>query len=948
MSLQFIIGNSGSGKSTFSYKKMIEESLQHPDTSYYVIVPEQFTMQTQKTLVELHPGKGILNIDILSFERLAYRVFEETGGDNRKLLEETGKSMILQKLVQDQEKNLVYLRSQMKKPGYLAEMKSLLSEFMQYDIGEEEMEDMIRDAGDKKLLEMKLRDAGTLYHAFRSYLEGHYMTSEEVLDVLLKVLPLSQKLRGSVMLFDGYTGFTPIQNKVLQELLAICSKIYVTVTMDIRENFFGAAKPHQLFYMSRKMIQSLATLTRDQEDPILVKAESPFRFEQAPAISFLEQNLFRYRKDTYDQEQDQVQIFAASNPRQEMEEVARRMVRYVREKGYHYGEMAVITGDLTAYASVAEQVFTEAQVPYFIDQKHSILMNPFVEFLRSAVEMAVTGYSYETVFRYLRCGMSDLSRDEIDQLENYVLALGIRGYKAWSESWVRNAAGLQPGEILVLNQLRQRFVEEIAILRATFSGGKKTVREFVTGLYEFGVSCEIQKKLYIREKRFAAAGSKAMEKEYAQIYGILMNLFDKMVEILGDQEVTAQEFRQILETGMSEAKVALIPPSVDEVLVGDMERTRLKDIRALFFVGVNDGYIPKKTESGGILTELDRDFLEDRGVVLAPGPKELMNMQRFYLYQNLTKPSEVLCLSYSHSNARGEAQNPAYLVASVRTLFPKLEVASAANPSDPVSLLQTPGTSLDYFLQGLLSLDYREEEPVFQELYSWYLKSPVYGPFVRRLVEASFSRKPKDVISQAVARVLYGEISPYQATRLERFAACSFAHFLRYGLTLAERAEYELRSMDMGNIIHQVLEDFAQEVRKQGLVWKYLNEEQRSNLVDRCLEKVASDYGNTILKSNARNNYMIERIRRILNRTVWALQEQLINGEFEPEGFEIAFSGGRIDRLDVLEEENQVYVKVIDEHMLECAALTLVYGYGPRKSQRVLDEDSVDISDDLL
>ncbi len=238
MSLQFIIGNSGAGKSWYAYQTIIEASGKHPDTLYYVVVPEQFTMQTQKTLVEMHPGKGILNIDILSFERLAYRVFEEVGGDNRKLMEETGKSMVLQKLVQAHKKELPYLGNQMKKPGYLNEVKSLVSEFMQYDVQEEELTEMQEKAGDRQLLQMKLQDVGTLYRAFRKYLEGHYMTGEEVMDVLMNMLPLSEKVKNSVLLFDGFTGFTPVQIKVIRELLAICGRVYVTVTLDTRENPF--------------------------------------------------------------------------------------------------------------------------------------------------------------------------------------------------------------------------------------------------------------------------------------------------------------------------------------------------------------------------------------------------------------------------------------------------------------------------------------------------------------------------------------------------------------------------------------------------------------------------------------------------------------------------------------------------------------------------------------
>ena len=477
---------------------------------------------------------------------------------------------------------------------------------------------------------------------------------------------------------------------------------------------------------------------------------------------------------------------------------------------------------------------------------------------------------------------------------------------------MRLSRDMDPTSIMELNVIRERFVTEIRSLAEGFAGKKKTVAEYSRCLYEFIVQSRVQEKLGVQELLFKQHGDRAMEKEYAQIYGIVMNLLDKMVSILGEETVSAEEYRQLLETGMGQAKVALIPPGIDQVLVGDMERTRLKDIRALFFVGVNEGCIPKNTESGGILTEMDRDFLGEQGIELAPGPKELMNTQRFYLYLNLTKPSERLCLSYSMSNGKGEATGPAFLIRTMQTLFPKLKTEHAQEPRNELDLIETPNTAVEYLLSCLTDEEKRKDNPVFEELYSWYLNSPEYCTVTEKLTEAAFIRKPIDQISKSVAKALYGEVSPNGATRLERFSACAFAHFLKYGLEVKERAEYEFKAMDMGNVIHQALEDFATEIHRRKLKWSELSDELRDAIADECLDKISADYGNTILQSSARNQYMIERTRRILRRTVWALQEQLRNGKFQPEGFEVSIGGGRIDRLDVMKTDDKVYVKIID------------------------------------
>ena len=910
MSLQFIMGSSGIGKTHYACEQIIRESLEHPEKRYYIIVPEQFTMQTQRNVVEMHPGKGILNIDVLSFERLAYRIFEEVGGAREVLLDDTGKSMVLAKLVQKHKKELPYLGSQMNKAGYLDEVKSLISEFMQYDVKDEEMEEMLEKAGEESLLYRKMKDVELLYTSFKEYLEGHYITGEGVMDALRAAIPFSAKMKNSVVLLDGYTGFTPIQLHVIRELLIVCDRILVTVTMDARENPTGMGKPHQLFYMSKKMIHSLTGLTHDLEDPVFLKNREKGRFAGSPALGFLEQHLFRYKKAVYEKKQQEISLFAARSPIKEMEETARQIRRMVREEDLKYGEIAVITGNLEAYKSIASQVFEEAQIPYFLDEKHSILLNPFVEYIRAALEMVTNGFSYESVFRYLRCSMSAVTRSEADMLENYVLALGIRGFGKWSEKWVRIYRGMPEEDIQSLNEYREKFVAEVQSLAQGFQGGKKKVCEYCYSLYQFITECEIQKKLKEQELYFQEKGEKALEKEYAQIYGIVMELLDRMVEILGEEEITRAEFTQLLEVGFAKSKVALIPPSMDQVLVGDMERTRLKEIKVLFFVGVNEGNIPKNTDSGGMLTQMDREFFADQGMELAPGPKELMNTQRFYLYLNLTKPGQKLILSYCISNGKGEPVSPAYLIHNILAMFPKCQVEEAEEKEYTLDGMELPATSMSCFLKGL---EEGKKDPLFAELYSWYLLHPEYENKVRSLVEASLARKPADKISKSVAKALYGEVSPYGATRLERFSACAFAHFLQYGLLLTQRAEYEFKAMDRGNVMHGALEKFAREVKKEGLKWASLTEEQRNTIIDRCVEEVTADYGNTVLKSSARNEYMIQRTKRILRRTVWAVQEQLKSGEFDPEGFEVVFQGGRIDRVDSMEtEDGKLYVRVID------------------------------------
>ena len=931
MPLHFIFGASGAGKSHYIYQKIIQESMEHPGRQYLVLVPEQFTMQTQKELVMMHPKKGILNIDVLSFERLAYRVLEETGESCAQVLEETGKSLVLRKVSQEKKKELKILGEKMKKQGYISQMKSMVSELKQYEVTKEDMDLMLDYAKNKPELYYKLKDISVLYRGFFDYLEGNFITQEEVLEVLGRMAGKSGKLAGSVMVLDGYTGFTPIQLQLLERILPLCETMYVTVTMDDRLDPYRPGSPHHLFHLSRETVSKLCKLAGaagSQIEETWVKENG--RFSANKPMAFLERNLFRFRKEVYTEEQQAVHIRESRNPAREMEETALMIRRLMREEGYRCRDFAVITGDMETYADHAARAFDKFDIPCFIDRKKSVFMNPFVEFLRSAVDMLLENYSYESVFRLLRCGLLDLPCRDMDRLENYVLGMGIRGFRKWQEEWVLHYRGEKPEEVPEIDRIRQQLMDTLAPFTEQMKTRKGTVRERVLAFYEFITACGIQEKLDRSGKAFAKENAMDRAKEYEQIYPMVMDLFDKMTEVLGEEKVSLREFKELLEAGLSEVKIGIIPPSSDQVLVGDMERTRLKDIRVLFFVGVNDGKIPREDAAGKILSDLNREDLKASSVALAPTYRENLYTQRFYLYLNMTKPSDKLYLSYSRADDGGEPMTQSFLIGAVRKLFPALVLERPFE--DAVWDVENPKSALAYLAWGFKEILEREPSLLWKELFSWYQKQDAWKQTMENMVEGAFRINPEDEIGRSVARALYGITLENSATRLELFAQCACAHFMAYGLELKERARYEFSPMDMGNVLHSGLESFAKKMHQRGLSWTALDEVQMDEMAEDCVEEVVSYYGNTVLKSSARNEYMVSRVKRMMKRTIWALTKQMEQGAFTPSRFEVSFAMadslesinialskeekmkllGRIDRVDTCEEEDKVLVKVID------------------------------------
>lgn len=913
MPLKFVFGPSGSGKSSYLYQHVIQESMKYPERNYIVLVPEQFTMQTQKDLVMMHERKGIMNIDVLSFARLAYRVFEETGGGGLPVLDDEGKNLILRKIAGDYESELKMLGGHMKKQGYISEVKSVISEFTQYDIGENEIERVMESAGESSRLYYKLADIRLLYRGFTDYLREKYITKEELLDVLSCEVEKSERLKNSTVVLDGFTGFTPVQDRLLGELMRHCREVIVTVTMDRRGNPYVYEHPYQLFALSKQMVTSLLQIAKQNkipvEEPVELYDHVPWRFKEQEALAFLEKHLFRYGAGAYEKEQEQVKLHLAKNPKEEAYAVAEQVRRMMREDRYRLRDIGVIVSDMDVYADHLKQAFIKYDIPFFMDHKRSILLNSFVEYIRSVLHMAEQSFSYESVFRFLRTNLAGFTYEEIDELENYVIGLGIKGYKHWQEKWTRKLRGMAQEDLDKMNHYRRQLVEKVDGLIYVLRQRRKTVADITRAIYEFMVQENLQVRLAEQEELFKAKGELALAREYAQIYRIVIELFDKFVELLGDEQVSLSEYCKLLDAGLEEARVGVIPPEVDQVVIGDMQRTRLKDIKALLFAGANDVYLPGALLRTGLLSELDREKFAREKLTLSAGGKEKAYVQKFYLYLNLTKPSEKLDIYYSKVSADGKSVRPSYLIQELQKLFPKLKVRDEERYLKEQELTENIG--FDRMIREFVQKRH-ETDGAWCELYNWYKKNPKWQEKVERFLEAGYYRKPLDALTEEAAKRLYGEEFEASITRMERFAVCAFSHFLTYGLGLREREEYDFQAADLGNVCHRALERFSYKVEREAGDWLKLTEEKRKQYVEESVEEAIADYGNSILYSSSRNAYLIVRMKRMLEKTVWALTKQLAAGDFKPSAYELRFANGKIDRVDTCEDGDCVYVKVID------------------------------------
>lgn len=933
MSLQLLMGAAGSGKSTALFRELIDGSLQDPDRAWFVLVPEQFTLETQADIVRLHPRRGTMDLDIVSFERLAFRVFEEMGIPLPVLLDDMGKLLVLRKVASKHAADLGIFRKNLKKAGFLEELKSVLSEFCQYRIGPDRLEELGGQFEKRPLLQEKLKSLGRLYRNFNEELDENTVPKEELLHVFCQYIPASEQIRGSVIGLDGFTGFTPVQYEVLRLLLRHGARVTVTLTA---EELSGGRKTEEeeLFYLSRKTGEELKRIASEEGVEVLpdryLAQNPPVRFRESPALAALEKNFGRFPIHAFAGETSPespaakaVRIREAADPAAEAEQIAREIRRLVREEGLRYREIAVVAGSLEEYRHALEEAFARNQIPGFLDSGRRLIQNPLSAFVLGLLETVERGMDYESVFRCLKSGFLTADEGAVDRVENYVLSRGIRGRAAWERSWDDEK-----------NPHLEEEKSEIAGGLTDFYGRMKpkelTVSDRLSILSAFLEELRVEETMEVWRKRFEEAADYASVKEYEQAPELLAGLFGKIEGIMGGEALSLKEFREILTTGLEETKVGVLPAGMDQVLVGDMTRSRLKDIHVLFFAGMNDGIVPAKDGSGGVLSELEREQLKEAGAALKPTVRENSFIQKFYLYLAFTKPDRQLILSYSRMNGQGKSRLPSGYLRQVEKIFPEVVREVFPDGEDELAGIATRETARQALANGFRRLLDEESPGSGRKLYDWFLTREEEKPFLAFLKEAGFYRYEEDAIGAAAARALYGENLSGSVTKLEQYAACAYAWFLQSGLALTERRLHGFEARDMGSLLHLALEEYIRKMLEEGFGWDFPEELQKEKISE-CVEEALRRDGREVFEEGARSRYLVRRLTRIAERTVWALSEQGKKGDFLPESVETTFSAadtgamnlrldeneilrlrGKIDRIDVCEDGEICYVKVID------------------------------------
>ncbi len=944
----FIFGAAGSGKSTYIYRYLTQEAIAHPDTQYYLFVPEQNTLKAQRELISIGERHGMLNLDVLSFQLLFYRVLEELGIEAPAVLDEVEKALLIRKacLEADKASELKVYSKKLSARGFIEQIKSLLSEFYQYRIDADKLKTM-EDAAASQLLKGKLSDIRNIYIRFTKLLAEKAVIPEEIPVLLLKYLERSQILKNAVIVFDGYTGFTPVQLALLALIMPKAARVRFAVTIPEEEDVYRFTRPSDtgskgdttdMWWLSRKTIADIIDTASKagvrQNTPGDIRLETKVRAEEG------------------------ISIVEAADPTDEIRALAKSLVSDAMECGIRFQRMAVIVSDPESYGCIIDRELRRAGIPFFMDDNRAALGTPAVELIRSALQLAINGYRYEDVMRFVKNPLSteaaaDLTvtrdeteyngaptaaNEEAESVLDDTLGKDESLNTSADKATVRRHADELDNLLRKTGKRGRRQIEELLaeydIMHCVFKlddelKSTKSASEKVDAILAFCEAVQLEERTRLLAERFREKGFDKEAAENERFAKLSLELLNRIKEVLEDEKLSNADFIKLVDAGFTDMKGGMIPETMDMVIIGDLKRSRLDDIDVLYIVGANDGLLPLIVSGGGIFTDKERvemeklsaELPENLRFELAPDDETDSCIQEFYLHLMMNKPNKRLIISYPRTDISQKAVKPSHVIAELKAKasFTYTSDEEPATTDDVLALFSKNVRMLNANRTGGTDSMLTEKVKLLYELLSSEEETRKRADMVLR---AEYVEHAKDKLSANAARKLYNNMLSGSVSRLESYEKCPYRHFLDYGLKLKKRETFDIEAMDIGNLYHASLDAVFKEVSSQGKNISELPEAELNLICDRAVEAVAADYGDKVLEISARNKFISERVRKITRKTIWVLREQFIKGDFKTLGTELLFKykdellslTGKIDRVDYCEdkEEGRTYVKVID------------------------------------
>jgi ATP-dependent helicase/nuclease subunit B len=947
MGVRIVVGRAGSGKSLRCFRAIVDAMGRDPlGEPIYFIVPKQETFSAERDLTCTSGLKGFTRTRILSFELLGEEILAECGGTAIPQVTELGRQMIIGHLLRKFEDQLQHYKSSARQVGLAAELDSTFGEFERAGRTVADLSQLIEQLhadptqADLSAFTKKLTDLRLLYDEYQKFLGQERLDPHRRLQQVLASLEGCKRIQRSTIYVDGFLDFTDYERKMLAGLAKVCREMEITLLLDPASKTYK--DPHHLpdelglFYRTEETFRKLwFALTEAGIQPQKQELKSIARFE-SPSLKLIEQH-FASARPPICQTVEKIELIEAADRRAEVDAAARH-VRELVHSGLRFREIAVLMGDLNDYHELIDASFREHDIPYFVDRRRSAGHHPLLQFTRAILQIALHGWPHEAAMALLKSQLAGLSRDEVDELENYVLLHRIRG-SAWTDPtpWQfqrRLTRGNEDDlpeseriELARIDAMRRRVVDRIAPWTALFASNQAiAVRAIVVGLFQTFERFDVRSTLSQWMKESEAANRLDERDEHKQVWTELVELLDQMVDVVGDEQVTLNDFVDVLETGLDRFDLALTPPTVDQVIVGSVDRTRSARPKATILLGMNDNQFPKPPRDGSILSDGERRTLSQHHVELDPDTQRTLLDEQLLGYIAFTRASQSLCLSRAIADDEARPQSPSDFWQKLRAMFPALEPRRIPRESKSLTeCIGTPRQLVTALMSWVRHADTSKRDTPWPSLYHWLATHECCSDAIdtmRYRAWKALSYQNDAKLSAETAKRLFTSPLTSSVSRIESFATCPFKHFVQYGLGLRPRDEQEVTAIDLGNACHSILERIIRQMVGDKLTWADHSPGGSDALISRLAKQVAGEIREELMLSSARNEYILQRIEKTISQVMDAQCVAGQRGSLAPWKAELQFGDardlpalvintpagrelrlrGKIDRVDLLED----------------------------------------------
>ncbi len=918
MELKIVTGRAKSGKSNYLYNDALNKLKINNGDNFLYIVPEQMTYSTELDIINKISEDGLLDMQIISFKKLEYMVFDEVGGLKLQDINDYGKIMLLKQICDQSLDELMVYKKALYKDGFLREFNSFVKELKKNKIDVSTLENIDTSKLKNELLKRKLNDIIKIYKKIEIVTKDNFFDDQDKTNYFIEIIEKSKLIKNSYIYIDNFESLVGQRLEVIKKLVENSKGVTVSLNIDNRcLNRLDAIDDYEIFKVTHDTYLQYKKIAEDLGIELeIIKLDRSYINNKE--IKAIDESMFTVSTVKYLENPNSIVSFSSMNTYTEIENVCRKILTLVRDKCYRYKDIAVVTSAMDMYSINVQKVFTQFDIPYFIDLKKDIMNNPFVKYILSILDMLNFNFKHQSVFEYFKTGFSGLDYGEVDKLENFALEYGIEGNKWFKPFKIKDK------NVEFYEGLRKKFADDFGKLRKEFSK-LKTSEDITIFLYNIFKMHDVQKNIEKKVDEFKHKGLYELSFINTQVWNVIIEIFEQIILTSKDVDITPVQYRKILEAGLSEIELGIIPPTLDKVVVGDLDRAFINNYKAIFLIGANEGVLLSYGEDKGLLLDVEKDTLKSLGLQLLNTSTYNNYKEKHILYKVLTKPTDFLFVSYALSTVDGKALQPSMYVDKLKQIFVKLKIESDLSNDDELSFVMSKKATLEVLIEKLR--EYIEGKPlsdVWKDVYSWYEKN---SEDLAYIIDSGFNYKNiVDDIKNTDIDKLYGEYMTMSVSKLENFASCPFKFFLDFGIKPIPRKELKVEYYDIGNIFHECVEKFTNCIINKTLDVKSVDKESVSKHMDICINEVLSENlsDSNALEYNERNKYIKEKIRRLLDRAAWTMVNQLKKGNFEPKFTEFEIKKeimgiskkflleGRIDRVDIFEDGENAYINIVD------------------------------------